>query len=282
MITSACSSSLAPSPPPNPPDLLLPGGPPTSRKYPTSRRCHPPATLFSPVDSSSTHRVRVRSAVAPKLASRFPIEEPFTPAHPITHLLARPRPTAASVAHTMPLLSRAHLNSTMVALRPAAKVHHQSHSDPHSILRGELTYVRTISWRNHPVCRQLRPAGWAFCQGQLLSIAQNTALFSLLGTTLWRQWANTFALPDLRGRVPVGTAKARACRPYNLGELAGEPTHTLIITEMPAHNHPAQAAGHRQRRRQRQPQRRYLGTSTARDNRLQQRRTRRPYGGEIP
>jgi len=81
------------------------------------------------------------------------------------------------------------------------------------------------------------PRGWAFCQGQILSIAQNTALFSLLGTTFGGNGQTTFALPDLRGRVPVGTGQGPGLASVTLGEVAGEPTHTLISTEMPAHNH---------------------------------------------
>ena len=84
------------------------------------------------------------------------------------------------------------------------------------------------------------PRGWAFCQGQILSIAQNTALFSLLGTTYGGNGQTTFALPDLHGRVPVGTGQGPGLPNVNLGEVSGEPSHTLIITEMPAHNHPAQ------------------------------------------
>jgi microcystin-dependent protein len=81
------------------------------------------------------------------------------------------------------------------------------------------------------------PRGWAFCMGQILSIAQNTALFSLLGTTYGGNGQTTFALPDLRGRVPVGAGQGPGLPNISLGEVSGEPTHTLIITEMPAHNH---------------------------------------------
>lgn len=83
------------------------------------------------------------------------------------------------------------------------------------------------------------PRGWMFCYGQILSIAQNTALFSLLGTTYGGNGQTTFALPDLRGRVPRGTGQGPGLDSVNLGEMAGSPTHTLIITEMPAHNHTA-------------------------------------------
>jgi microcystin-dependent protein len=85
------------------------------------------------------------------------------------------------------------------------------------------------------------PRNWAFCQGQILAIAQNTALFSLLGTTYGGNGQTTFALPDLRGRVPVGTGQGPGLPAINLGEVSGEATHTLIVTEMPAHNHPVRA-----------------------------------------
>jgi microcystin-dependent protein len=81
------------------------------------------------------------------------------------------------------------------------------------------------------------PRSWAFCQGQILSIAQNTALFSLLGTTYGGNGQTTFALPDLRGRVAVGTGQGPGLSAVDLGEQAGAPTVTLIATEMPAHNH---------------------------------------------
>jgi microcystin-dependent protein len=84
------------------------------------------------------------------------------------------------------------------------------------------------------------PRSWAFCQGQILSIAQNTALFSLLGTTYGGNGQTTFALPDLRGRVPVGTGQGPGLPAVNLGQVGGSPTHTMIITEMPAHNHTVQ------------------------------------------
>lgn len=81
------------------------------------------------------------------------------------------------------------------------------------------------------------PRGWALCQGQLLSIAQNTALFSILGTTYGGNGTTTFALPDLRGRVPVGTGTGPGLPNVDLGEVSGERNHTLIVTEIPQHNH---------------------------------------------
>ncbi|MCA0381785.1 MAG: tail fiber protein [Bacteroidetes bacterium] len=81
------------------------------------------------------------------------------------------------------------------------------------------------------------PRGWAFCQGQLLSIAQNTALFSLLGTTYGGNGQTTFALPDLRGRVPLGQGQGPGLPNYTLGEIAGSTTTTLLTTNMPQHIH---------------------------------------------
>jgi microcystin-dependent protein len=81
------------------------------------------------------------------------------------------------------------------------------------------------------------PRSWMFCQGQILSIAQNTALFSLLGTTYGGNGQTTFALPDLRGRSPKGTGQGPGLPFMNLGEMAGTPNQTLLITNMPAHNH---------------------------------------------
>ena len=82
------------------------------------------------------------------------------------------------------------------------------------------------------------PVGWAFCQGQLMSIDQNTALFSLLGTTYGGDGQTTFALPDLRGRVADGTGQGPGLPNIQLGQVAGEATHTLISQESSAHNHP--------------------------------------------
>ncbi len=83
------------------------------------------------------------------------------------------------------------------------------------------------------------PLSWALCNGQLLSIAENTALFSLIGTTYGGDGQVTFALPDLRGRVPVGDGQGPGLPNIDQGEMAGEVNHTLTINEMPMHNHPA-------------------------------------------
>ncbi|HEX7133731.1 MAG TPA: tail fiber protein [Iamia sp.] len=81
------------------------------------------------------------------------------------------------------------------------------------------------------------PRSWAFCAGQILPIAQNTALFSLLGTTYGGNGQTTFALPDLRGRVAMSSGQGPGLSSYTLGEVSGQENVTLIITQMPAHNH---------------------------------------------
>ncbi|MDQ3801456.1 MAG: tail fiber protein [Acidobacteriota bacterium] len=79
--------------------------------------------------------------------------------------------------------------------------------------------------------------GWAMCNGQLLSIAQNTALFSILGTTYGGNGQTTFALPDLRGRVPVHQGQGPGLSPYTLGQMSGAETTTLVTSNLPAHVH---------------------------------------------
>jgi microcystin-dependent protein len=83
------------------------------------------------------------------------------------------------------------------------------------------------------------PRGWAFCQGQILSIAQNTALFSILGTTYGGNGQTTFALPDLRGRVAIGHGQGPGLSNYFLGQVGGTENTTLLVTQLPAHTHPA-------------------------------------------
>ena len=91
------------------------------------------------------------------------------------------------------------------------------------------------------------PVGWAFCNGQLLPISQNTALFSLLGTTYGGDGTSTFALPNLQGCVIVGSGQGPGLNIYDLGETGGSPTATLTENQLASHNHnvPASAtAGH--------------------------------------
>jgi microcystin-dependent protein len=81
------------------------------------------------------------------------------------------------------------------------------------------------------------PRFWAFCNGQLLSIAQNTALFSLLGTTYGGNGQTTFALPDLRGRVPIQHGQGPGLSNYFLGQQGGAEASTLTVNQMPGHAH---------------------------------------------
>lgn len=81
------------------------------------------------------------------------------------------------------------------------------------------------------------PKGWAFCQGQLLSISQNTALFSILGTTYGGNGTSNFALPNLQGSVPIGQGQGPGLSSYQLGEMSGVENQTLQSNEMPRHTH---------------------------------------------
>jgi microcystin-dependent protein len=85
------------------------------------------------------------------------------------------------------------------------------------------------------------PKGWALCDGQLMSISQNTALFSLLGTTYGGDGKSNFALPNLQGSAPMQAGQGPGLTLRDLGEVGGEQTVTLLNTEMPAHSHQAKA-----------------------------------------
>jgi microcystin-dependent protein len=83
------------------------------------------------------------------------------------------------------------------------------------------------------------PQGWALCEGQLLSISQNTALFSILGTTYGGDGKTTFGLPNLQGRVPLQRGQGPGLTLRNLGDMGGEEFVTLLDNQMPGHTHPA-------------------------------------------
>lgn len=85
------------------------------------------------------------------------------------------------------------------------------------------------------------PRGWALCDGQLLPISANTALFSLLGTIYGGDGRTTFALPDLRGRVAIHPGNGPGLSSYRLGEKGGVETVTLTLPQIPSHNHLAQS-----------------------------------------
>jgi microcystin-dependent protein len=84
---------------------------------------------------------------------------------------------------------------------------------------------------------QFAPKGWAFCNGQIMPISQNTALFSLLGTTYGGDGKSTFALPDLQGRAALHPGQGPGLSLYDLGQEGGEEAVTLLQSEMPSHPH---------------------------------------------
>jgi microcystin-dependent protein len=86
------------------------------------------------------------------------------------------------------------------------------------------------------------PAGWAICNGQLLSINQYTALFSLLGTYYGGDGQGTFGLPDLRGRVPLNMGQAPGLSSYSIGDSGGSETLTLSANQLPSHTHALQGS----------------------------------------
>lgn len=99
---------------------------------------------------------------------------------------------------------------------------------PQCALAGDLPLIGDISW----IAFNYAPKGWAFCNGALLPIIQNQALYSLLGTTYGGDGRFTFALPDMRGRAPIHVGPG-----HNLGAVGGEETHALTVNEMPTHTH---------------------------------------------
>jgi microcystin-dependent protein len=102
-----------------------------------------------------------------------------------------------------------------------------SHAGAQEPLLGEIKWVPY----------NFAPKGWADCDGQLMSISQNTALFSLLGTTFGGDGRTTFALPDMRGRVSLHVGQGPGLSNRQLGEAGGEETHTLTPAEIPSHAH---------------------------------------------
>src|SRR5688572_18096874 len=86
------------------------------------------------------------------------------------------------------------------------------------------------------------PTGWAFCNGQLMPISQNTALFSLLGTVYGGDGKSTFALPDIEGNCVIHPGQGQGLSLYDQGQIGGEQTVTLLTSEMPLHAHGAQGS----------------------------------------
>ncbi len=104
-----------------------------------------------------------------------------------------------------------------------------------TLVRAEAVdqYIGQMMW----VPYNFAPRGWAFCNGQLLSLAQNTALFSLLGTTYGGNGQTNFALPDMQGRLMVNAGQGPGLSNYGQGQSGGEETHALNVSEIPAHSH---------------------------------------------
>lgn len=94
-----------------------------------------------------------------------------------------------------------------------------------------------------PFAGNFAPTGWLACQGQLLSIAQYDALFSLIGTTYGGNGTTNFALPDLRGRVPIHSGQGPGLPNYVVGQTAGAESATVSVAQLPAHSHAAATAG---------------------------------------
>jgi microcystin-dependent protein len=99
--------------------------------------------------------------------------------------------------------------------------------------QAQEPFIGEIRW----VAFNFAPKGWATCDGQILAISQNTALFSLLGTTYGGNGQTTFALPDFRGRTIVHPGQGPGLSNRDMGEQGGAESHTLTIAEMPAHSH---------------------------------------------
>lgn len=108
------------------------------------------------------------------------------------------------------------------------------------------------------------PRGWAQADGQIMSIAQNTALFALLGTTYGGNGQTTFALPDLRGRAAIHQGTGPGLSPYVEGQVGGKESFTITIDQMPAHNHGVQATN--QTADKGGPDGRYLGGGVGTDD----------------
>lgn len=104
---------------------------------------------------------------------------------------------------------------------------------------GMDPFIGEVQW----FAGNFAPRGWALCDGQLLPIAQNTALFSILGTTYGGDGRTTFALPDVRGRVMIHAGSGPGLTTHRLGERGGTETETLTANQMPSHAHTLRASG---------------------------------------
>ena len=109
-----------------------------------------------------------------------------------------------------------------------------------TVVRAEAVdpFVGQMLW----VPFNFAPKGWSFCNGQLLPLSQNTALFSLLGTTYGGDGRATFALPDMQGRLMINAGQGPGLSNFDQGQSGGEENHTLSVSEIPAHSHTVAAS----------------------------------------
>jgi microcystin-dependent protein len=107
------------------------------------------------------------------------------------------------------------------------------------------------------------PQGWAFCNGQILAIAQFTALFSLLGTTYGGNGTSNFALPDLRGRLAVSSGQGPGLSAYTLGQQSGSESVALTVNNLPSHNHMVSPAANGNAATEQRPAGAVMARSTA-------------------
>ncbi len=113
-----------------------------------------------------------------------------------------------------------------------------------------------------PLAFNFAPMGWFQCQGQVISIAQNSALFALFGTTYGGDGQQTFALPDLRGRAIVGQGQSQGMSLYTWGETGGTESATMLTSNMPAHSHLVQVKANSLGGGQSDPTNNFLGGGT--------------------
>ncbi|WNJ17017.1 tail fiber protein [Pontibacter sp. G13] len=109
------------------------------------------------------------------------------------------------------------------------------------------------------------PRGWAFCNGSLIAVSSNTALFSILGTTYGGDGRTDFALPDLRGRVPIQQGQGAGLSYYGLGQRGGSPRAYLSVAQIPAHSHPVAQKAYDKPGTSADPSNRYLANSVGFD-----------------
>ncbi len=102
-----------------------------------------------------------------------------------------------------------------------------------AVYAGDQPFIGEVQW----FAGNFAPRGWVFCDGQLLQISQNVALFSLLGTTYGGDGRITFGLPDMRGRGMLHEGTGPGLSPHSLGQKAGNETETLYVTQQPSHGH---------------------------------------------